>query len=342
MGVLLALSTGAAGDTADFVKASGIALLWATVFLLASNLSPVARDQVLRFLVIIGLLQVVVMVFESVVPLAIVRDQIAATTDSPYIIRPNLILGDWTNRAQGTLGYPIAAGNYMALCFALCLSWLKVGPRSRVILLTSFGLAIVLTGTRTALIAIAVASVVALWNSTKLGFGGRFAATVAGCAALWAVDAFIGAAAEADDFSLTHRWSVAAGFFALLNRPLNIVLFGSGLNSHASVFEQGYLETSATGALDNAFIMTFVTSGLLSLLALVGLMIYTFYWSPGVLRPAFATFVVFFFSYDALWWHFTAVLFWTFVGVASGHRRRPSNAPTEESHRFGEVNASGA
>lgn len=326
LGMLLIISTAQGGNTLDWMKAVGISAMWLVAYIASSSLPRDGRNFVVDALIVIGVIQVVVMVFESIVPVDFVRSYIASTSGSAYIQRPNLILGSWTNRAQGTLGYPITAGAYMAVCFGLACFRKNFDVRVRIAFGALFIFGALMSGTRVAIIAIVVAFLVGMWRRTRRF--GRVMVVVGLIASLVAVSNFLSDAAESNDFSFVHRVGIIEGFGALLQRPLGIVFFGSGLNSHSSVFADGYLQESQTSAIDNAYLMTFVTMGLAAMILLIVVLCWAILTSRPEIAPAIGALAVMFTSFDALWWHFLAFVFWVLVGVgrpyeSSARRRAP-------------------
>ncbi|MFJ6677539.1 O-antigen ligase family protein [Microbacterium sp. NPDC091382] len=312
---LLICSTAARGNSVDWIKSIGIGLLWIFAFVVCANLSRRSSRTFLKMVIWFGLIQLPIMVFESLIPIAGVRNAIAATSSEGYLIRSNLILGDWTNRAQGTLGYPIAAGNLMALCFALVLFVPRIRPTTRVVGAALFAGGVLMTGTRSGLIAIAIACVVGGWLYMR-GLA-RVWALVGTAIAAVAVTSFLTSASSSGDFSFEHRFGVVQSFGALLERPWSEVLFGSGLNSHEAAFRDGYIGASSTWAIDNAYLTIFIASGVVALATLIAVLARGLLSGDQYLRPAIAVFAVFFLSYDALWWHLSAFLFWAVMGMAS-------------------------
>lgn len=316
----LVVSTGLRGDTTDWAKACGIGALWVIAFLTSSNLNARSLETILHAIVVIGLIQVVIFFFEAIFPIEWVRQGIAATSDSGYVVRPNLILGEWTNRAQGTIGYPIAAGNLMAVCFALTLAGKRPKLLGRVILSGVFVFGALMTGTRSALIAMVVAVLVLAWLRAR----SAPRAALLALAATFAIgmSAFLSEGYERNDFSFLHRLNVLLSLGSLLTRPLGQVLLGSGLNSHVDVFTDGYVAMSETTAIDNAYLMTFITAGLIGIFALVFALLRATWSAPTEVTPALFALATFFFSYDALWWHLIAILFWFLVGASTAYAGR--------------------
>lgn len=318
--MLLVVSTGAREGTSDTAKALGIGLMWSTALLCGWVMDAKMRQVLVRFLLIVAAIETGVAVLESLVNSEVVRTFVAGTTEDLYIVRDNTILGDWTNRAQGTLGYPIPLAHLLSLAWVMAaVSGAVRGPWQWA-LVAWLTLGIALTGTRTALVAVVVAVLVFIIVRRRKQVMAVLAAVIAGAVGVVVLINYLALAEAADDASFTHRVGVIQAAQQLFDRDIQHVLFGSGVNSQSSlvgaIFKDG-----VTGAVDNAYITVFISAGLLGFLVFLSYFLTAFVVATPATRAILALFGVFFFSYDAVWWHLIAVLFWITVGTAFGERR---------------------
>ena len=321
-------------DMSTTAKAVGIGAMWLLVFLGAANVRTEHRPRVIAAIIIAAAIQAVLAVLESLLKLEIVRDLITGSAaDKTYIVRDNLILGDWTNRAQGTLGYPIPFAAFLTV--GLFLALLSGVIRSRpwmiaIVLLITTG--IVLSGTRSAAVALAVglaAWCVSLLISARAQrkrlpglFFAIFATLVVGAAGV----AFLVRSILIGDFSLLHRSAVIETAWGLADLPPLRLLFGSGYNSAQQLFDEGILSTSGLEVIDNALISQVIASGLVGLALLVAVLVLAVKRADIATRSVLIAIVAFYFFFDVMSWHaMTGVLFIA-VGFAVTTTREPRTA----------------
>jgi hypothetical protein len=300
-------------------------ILWFVVYATITNLEQDERDCFINIVVAAGCVQACIAFGETVFASDIVRQNVAMAVDSPYLIRENRILQSGLNRAQGTIGYPIPLANLLTVCAALAIGAphiRKVGVRVALTALLATGA--LLTGTRASILAFAAATIIytigAILRSSS--FFKTYPAVIA-CAlgGYWSWK--IGAGSEEQsDFSFTHRASMVQQAFDLTQLPVHRFLLGSGLNSHERLFAEGYLRSSGTMAIDNAFVMMLIVGGVASFGLLFYLFARSIYRSTGVMRIAISSMAIFFFFYDAMGWHLSAFLFIALVACADSRQDR--------------------
>jgi len=319
--VILVVSTGAREGTSDTVKALGIGLMWSSALLCGMAMDANVRRFLVRFLLVVATIETGVAVLETLVGLEAIRGSVAGTTSDVYIVRANTILGDWTNRAQGTLGYPIPLAHFLSIAWILTAVSDAIRGRWRWMLLVWLTLGILLTGTRTALVAVAVGLVVAVLVRSRRRVIPVFIVIVAAFGGAGFLANYLAQADESNDASFTHRFGVLQAAQQLFGRDIAYVLFGSGVNSQGSLFGGVIFQDGVTGAIDNTYLTMFICAGLLGFIIFIGFFVTAFIAASTPTRAVLAVFGVFFFSYDAVWWHLIATLFWLTIGMAFAERR---------------------
>jgi len=338
LGFLLVAPTVLHTDPGTTAKTIGIGVMWLLVFLGAANVSIDERRRLLIALVAAACLESILAILESLVKLEFVREYITGSaSDRLYIVRDNLVLGDWTNRAQGTLGYPIP---FAAFLTVVILAALLSGRNQRrgwlvavMVLLIS---GVVLSGTRSA--AVALAAGLAAWF-LSLAISARLEKrAIPGLKVAFFATLMVGAVGVAflvrsiviGDFSLLHRSAVVDTAWGLRDLPTLRLLFGSGYNSAPRLFDEGYLETGGLEVIDNALISQVISSGLVGLGLLVLILILAFKHASIPIRSILAALVAFFFFFDLLSWHaMTGILFGA-LGIALANPKlspRPHQSP---------------
>lgn len=322
--VLSTLAQSAFGTTA---KAAGIATMWTMVFFCCANLNAEARKALARVLIGFACVQALLAVCESLIRLDLVRTLIVgSTSDNGYIVRQNLILGDWTNRAQGTLGHPIPFAFFLAVAL-LALVFSAAVPKIALKIPTAalLILGIALSGARSAAVALAVGffayciSSMATsgrqsWKEPRLRMA-ALATTPLVAGGIF----FLIRAAVTGDFSLLHRGAVIDAAWELHQLPLVRFILGSGYDSASRLYHAGFLHTDGLEVIDNAVISQLVTSGLVGVGLLVALFVFGMRWSSPAGRAALASTFGFLFFFDAFSWHVATVLIFGILGYASAH-----------------------
>ncbi|GEM_PF-4051441 len=110
-------------------------------------------------------------------------------------------------------------------------------------------------------------------------------------------------------------------------RPTTEALLGSGFNSQSSLFQRSLLQDGNLLVIDNQFVSTLATAGIIGLLALVGLVFAAFNGrGPSEIAILLAA-VSFFFIFDALRWLGPAVFIIVLFFQRSIERRASADTP---------------
>jgi hypothetical protein len=329
LSLMLVLPTAIQTDMSTTAKAVGIGAMWVLVFLGAANLRRELRPRIAVAVIVAACAEALLAVLESLVKLDVVREQITGSAaEQDYILRDNLILGDWTNRAQGTLGYPIpfaaflTIGLFVALLSGVIRSRLLVAA---VVLLITAG--IVLSGTRSAAVALAVGlgtwcvSLILSAIVHKKKLPGLKLAITATLVVGAGVAAFLARAVLIGDFSLLHRGAVIDTAWGLRDLPLPRLLFGSGYNTSGKLFDEGILTTGGLQTIDNALISQVIASGLVGLVLLLVVLVLAIKRADIATRSVLTAIVAFYFFFDVMAWHAMTGVFFVAVGFAVTTKR---------------------
>ena len=329
LSLMLVLPTVIQTDMSTTAKSVGIGAMWVLVFLGAANLRRDLRPRIAVAVIVAACAEAVLAILESLVKLEVVREQITGSAaEQEYILRDNLILGDWTNRAQGTLGYPIPFAAFLTI--GLFVALLSGVIRSRLLIAATVLLilsGIVLSGTRSAAVALAVG--LATWCVSliisavvhKKKLPGLKLAITATLVVGAGVAAFLARAVLIGDFSLLHRGAVIDTAWGLRDLPLLRLLFGSGYNTSGKLFDEGILTTDGLQTIDNALISQVIASGLVGLVLLLVILVLAIKRADIATRSVLTAIIAFYFFFDVMAWHaMTGVLF-VAVGFAVTTKR---------------------
>ncbi|WP_139765941.1 hypothetical protein [Gordonia sp. i37] len=233
-------------------------------------------------------------------------------------------------RGTGTLGHPLPMAFFFVVAFAFTLAFSdQLDWRVRWIVC---GLAIggcLLAGARSALVAVAVVFVIAVYRRSVV-------ASVFTAVVLYLGYQLIGSqklheALGIDSLlasgSYTHRSRVIASLPALFDQPLLRLLFGSGYKAEGKVITA--ILGGRFSAVDNQFVTTMIASGLIGLLLFVAWLVRSAWVNHGQLLLPIVGIVVMFMSFDAMSWHATLALTVVVLGISGqelvgGGNRVPS------------------
>lgn len=341
--VLFVASTVATADTSRIAKAGGIAAMWAVLAVAGLWMSRSRGEMASRIepvVLAIGLVQVAISLLEAADAPAI-RTWVAANAEGVYDLRLNTILGDWTIRTQGTFGYPIPLAAFLAVALVVVAAGRRP-PLVRLAVAAAFMVGIMLTGSRSGLIAaaagVSVVLLVRLWEKRGTRDFTRTLGVLVGVTVLGlgvGMYYFV-RALSSGDFSLIHRSSMVSSTFEFLlgAGPLTAV-FGVGYGGVERAIASGDLGSVDTPVVDNAYLSAFLNSGILGGLIFVGLVVV----SAVVARWAVARGVIVaigasFFFFDAMQWHAIAALFCVTVGAVA-------EPPSQSNGRTGAAALSG-
>lgn len=248
------------------------------------------------------------------------------------IERMNPLLGDAVARSQGTFGHPLILGFFQGL--VLVLAWANPGGMRPSVRFGAIGLIMlgaVLSGTRSALLAAAVAIAVHLLLRFSL------VAWIRGAVALVLIVVVIGlvdpgvsdlVARTIDSGSWIHRWGSLQAVPVLLERPGWIFWWGTGYGSETLLFEQGILrDRYGLPVVDNFVVYLLGTTGVIGLTSALALLVTTFVMGRRWVK-ALAVFVFgMWFSFDVTVWLSSGILMFLVVALAgSTAGRAPKRA----------------
>lgn len=324
LAVALVIPTLFYGGVSDAAKAAGVGAMWVAVFFAAANLPLTHRPKLYWTLLVAGVIEALFAISESLLKVEWLRNYVLGSAEEgTYIMRSNLILGDWTNRAQGTVGYPIPFAAFIAVALVIAVvgrlihnNWAIAG------LSLLFVCALLLSGSRSSFVALGLALaaiLVTFLQNNRRRVSKRQLALVFGALGVAAIGAtFFGVRALlTNDFSLMHRGGVVESAINVLGLPLARVLFGSGYNSAEALFESGVLATEGLEVVDNTLVMQLVYSGVVGLIILLALLVISFAASDITGRAVLAVIFAFFFFFDVFHWHLITFLMFTFLGFAN-------------------------
>lgn len=279
-----------------------VALPLLLLALAASAISPQQRPIILRWVVVLALIQAGLAISQRHLgwPIAWgwLGDRQAAVS-----IGYNPITDDF-GRSTGTMahGIPLA----LLLATGIVLLWPKL--RSRKFLLPALGIAalgyaVILTGSRSAIIVLAATGVVMALMRLRNPIAWTFTVIAAILTVLLVDIPSLNIFASLDgSISLTHRSSAfeALGNLIALG-PFNAI-FGNGWGANEALGSIGALQSQRLLAIDNGFVALISTAGFIGALLIVALIIIGFRHSHGVERAMLILTVGMFFSFDVPLW----------------------------------------
>ncbi|XAS71257.1 O-antigen ligase family protein [Micrococcaceae bacterium Sec5.1] len=320
------------GNTDYFFRSVSVGFLWLVSAIVGANLYPKEKSLFLTAILLICLLELVFSFAETILGISGVRTVISADQAGQYIVRPNTILGEWTNRAQGSIGYPIPLAHLFSIGIAVALfSRLRIRSIWRIASSLGFLVGILLTGTRSGIAAAVAVVALGLIASLRASFT-VFKLLVLVVAALGAVlmaALFSSEEKFSSDGSFTHRVGVVSSVGEILKLPPLQIFFGSGFNSHEKLFTEGYFGTQGTFAVDNAFVTILIYTGIFGLLIFLALIAGSIGRGEPVIVAVVGAFLAFGLSYDFINWHLMGFMLFIFLGLSVG-RMSPAFSRFEE------------
>lgn len=319
-----AVSTWHDGTMTDLVTSVLAGLLPIGACLLASHLGRDDVDRLARLLVLLTLGEAAVAAASSF-----------ARLPAPwgYLGRPGSTFGTnelvpaLTGRATGTMAHPIPLGLLMAVGTVLALLAVRRWALPvRLLAALGCGGGLLLSGSRSAALALVIAVLVALLvpGVVRIDPLGRVVAALSVVVTLVLVDVTTLPAVTSLEGtgSVSHRLGALQAVDRLVGRPLDETLLGSGAGSLQRLFAEGLLQSDGFLAVDNQLVTTFAVAGLVGAVALAAAVLTGLVRGGRSTRPAALVATVMFFSFDVLEWTSTAVLF--AVLVALGRRSDPT------------------
>jgi hypothetical protein len=243
----------------------------------------------------------------------------AITIDATNPFIPSL------HRSQGTLGHPLVLSMLLLTGLALVLLRGTVAARMRYPLAALLIVGIVFTGSTSAILA--GAALVLYWLFVRRSIGGTVISVLLGIGgvifviATWGrqIAAYLGDALFGSD--ATHRLGSISAIPKLITdrSPLNS-LFGGGLGSVQSLYQQNILVDDGFGAIDDQFVTSLVQAGLIGTACLLAFFILVFVRGGRSTVGLMLVFVLMCFSFDALTWYVSAGVMFALCAIAMSAR----------------------
>lgn len=311
------------GTPSELVDAVSFALLLLGCAVLAATAGPADVRQLSRGIVLLAVAELAVGAASSLLGLPAPWGYLG-TAGSTFEI--NQLVPALDGRATGTMAHPIPFGTLLALSALLGLSPALRWPLAVRLLVVAAGTSgVALSGSRSAALTLLVAVVVAtlLPGALRISAAARTVLVLGAVGSVLLVDpgSLRVVTSVQGTGSLTHRLGALDAADRLADRPAVQTLLGSGTGALRDLFDAGFLQLDGFFAVDNQFVATFATAGLVGALALVGLVVTGLLSGDRGTRPAAVLLVAMFLSFDVLEWHSTAVL--TVVLLLLGYRSAP-------------------
>jgi hypothetical protein len=261
-----------------------------------------------------------------------------ALTSGLPALYPNTLLGETVLRVQGTAGHPIPFAMLLAAAFVVVL-YLKDEWRFRfrMGLLAILSLGLVLSGTRSALVAVGIVLVVKLLTTrSEKRILSVFAVAVSAVIMVVLLGSSLADAYRefTGTGSFYNRVGALASVPALLARQPLEVLFGSGVGSEASLFGRGFLQQNGFNIVDNQLVTTLATGGVVGLVLLVLFVSVAVKRSDPLTRGLIIVMVVAMFSFDYLRWFSMIALLFVVVALPSAKTGFTGEADSSEITRL--------
>lgn len=288
-------------------------------FLLVGNAYEKEKVTLKRTFVLLGLVQVLLVFFEVGTGQPLVGNKITLSVVNPFI--PSL------DRAQGTLGHPLALSCVLLVALALSLG-MKMRLVLRLASAAALILGIVLTGSSTSLLigmAIVVWAIVARRRFVARVFGVLFLVLVALSFPVWG-EVPQGLQDDLTGNNISHRSLTLASVPGLLSlQGVYQTLFGNGIGSATELYETGVLIDDGFRVIDNQLVTTLVQAGIIGLVALLVIMFRAFKRGSRETKALVIIFGMLAMSFDFLAWYPMLVAFYACLGLIVGPAGRPAN-----------------
>lgn len=232
----------------------------------------------------------------------------------------NPFLGDSVARIQGTLAHWIPYSAVLSAgLFVLVAQWRRYRPTLRMVAIPLIGVCLFLAGSRTSILVVAAGLLLLTLTSRSAGRAVRNTVIAGGVAIAGVLG--IGALTRAADEiaatgSVENRLGNVAAVPGLLGRPPLETLFGSGLDSIGRLFDQDLLLNNGFNVVDNQFVTSIATQGILGVVLLIALLVVGWRGGDRATRPLILLVVLLAFSFD--WIRYTSVLVILFPVIAAG------------------------
>lgn len=226
--------------------------------------------------------------------------------DGSVFDNPNPLLGRTVARVQGSTGHPIPYAVVMTIGLAaLAAVWRSRGVVFRVVVAVSCVLGLVLSGSRSAFVALAVAGVYLLLTSRE---GSRpLRIVLASFGALLGAIFFFADVADAigelvGSGSFTNRSGALRSIPALLGRPTAEAIFGNGIGNQIELYQRGLLPQDGFFVVDNQLVTTLAATGVVGVVLMILVFVVGFRRAGRTARPFLLILAVMVFSFDYFVW----------------------------------------
>lgn len=246
-------------------------------------------------------------------------------------IRFNPFTNDIYARAQGTFGHPIVFAVYLGI--AMIVAWsnpARWSQKWRLVNLTVATVGLALSGTRSAVAAVAVGLLVHValnrslmtWLRSLIGVG-------AVVIVLLNIDIGIGTivANLLESGSWTHRLGALESVRALLDRPPMEAWFGNGFGSEAILYDRGLMQQTYLRAVDNMLVYALGTTGIVGLSVLLAFWTVAFCFADRTIKAVLAMLFAMFFSFDLFTWMNAGVITSLMIGLPRADKPVPRVVP---------------
>ncbi|MEY9951417.1 hypothetical protein [Leifsonia sp. EB34] len=246
-------------------------------------------------------------------------------------IRYNPFTNDAFARAQSTFGHPILFAVYVGI--ALIVAWsnpARWSQKWRLVNLTVATVGLGLSGTRSAVAAVAVGVLVHVALNRSLTSWLRSVVVVgAVVVVLLNIDIGIGTivANLLDSGSWTHRLGALESVRALLGRPPLEAWFGNGFGSEAILYDRGLMQQTFLRAVDNMLVYALGTLGIVGVIALLGFWVVAFCFADRTIKAVLAMLFAMFFSFDLFTWMNAGVITSLMIALPRADRPAPGVVP---------------
>lgn len=283
-----------------------LALLAVLSALVASRFSRDDLAALLHIVIALAVVEVGLGILEVAVTHQPIPWGYKTYADGSVFDNPNPLLGRSVARVQGTTGHPIPFAVVMALGLAaLAGVWRSHGTVYRLFVLAACSAGLLLSGSRSVFLAVAIAGVYLLVTSEQ---GGRTLRIVVASFAI-AIAAILFAAEVADAVtelvgsgSYTNRSGALQSVPALLGRPPLETLFGNGIGNQLELYGRGLLPQDGFFVVDNQLVSSLGSTGVVGAVLTILLFVVGFRRAGRPARAFVLILAVMVFSFDYFVW----------------------------------------
>ena len=298
----------AVGTPDDMALLARIAVLTVLTSIAATRVDRANMRIILRYLLAAGYVHLAFAVVEAFQGRPVWGFQQRA--DSTDFVQSNELFTTSIARLEGATGHSILFGLTLAVAiFAVfTLRGLKFHSVAMSIPLI---VGVAFSGSRSTILAIGLTlCVVILSKSVRLHFLVRIGLIGAVLVVLLQAADYISAVSEAlqESGSFRHRLEGINSADELLQRPFLESLFGSGYGAKDQLFQRGFFQDSEFEIVDNQFVFTLGTLGIVGVAILCAFLASALYRTPPFAKFVVITLGIMMFSFDVMTWFFTIML----------------------------------